>query len=329
VTSNSSASLVDIGEGVVCLEFHSPHNSIGPDLIDMMDSSLDEVAANWEGLVIGNHGRNCCVGGNLGMLLQAIYERDWVRIETVVRGLQNACLKMQYSAKPVVAAPFRMTLGGGCEICLSASRVRAFTETYIGLTETAVGLVPSGGGCKEMLVRYTDAIPPSAPGAMGGAVQISLLPFVTLAFETIAMAKVSTSAADARKLGYLSPADKITFNQDFLLYDARETVLSMVKEGYQPPRPRDDIRVTGRTGFAVLEELIYTLEQGEFITEYDAFIGKKLAAILSGGNLPQNTQVTDRYILDLEVENFLSLCGEPRTQARIKTMLETGKPLRN
>ncbi|MBI4304183.1 MAG: 3-hydroxyacyl-CoA dehydrogenase/enoyl-CoA hydratase family protein [Chloroflexi bacterium] len=329
IKSNAGASLVDIGEGMACLEFHSPNNTIVPDAIEMINFSIDEVASNWEGLVIGNHGKNFCSGANLMLILRAAENQKWDEIDSMVRQLQSALQKIKFSEKPVVAAPFRMTLGPGCEICLAASRVRAFAETYIGLMEVGAGLVPAGGGCKELLVRTTDAIPTTVPGVMSSSNQPDLIPFVAMTFQTIATAKVSTSARDAQKIGYLAAQDKITFNQDYLLHDARESVIALAKEGYQPSRRRDDIRVTGRTGFAALEATIYILQEGAFISQHDAHISMKVAAILTGGDLPQNTLVTEEYLLDLERENFLSLCGEAKSQARMQAMLQTGRPLRN
>lgn len=329
IKSNAGASLVDLGEGVACLEFHSPNNAANGDTIEMINHSIDEVDANWEGLVIGNQGKNFCVGANLRLILMAAQKQDWAELDLMVRRLQGACRKMKFSEKPVVAAPFRYTLSAGCEFCLAASRVRASAETYIGLVEAGVGLVPAGGGCKEMLVRGMDCLPAAVPGAMLSVGQPELIPFVAMVFETMATGKVSTSAGDARKIGYLASRDGITLNQDHLLHDAMETVIVLAKEGYRPPRPRDDIRVTGRTGFAALEAMIYYRREGAFITEHDAHIARKLAAILTGGNLPRNTLVTEDYLLDLERENFLSLCGEVKSQARMRAMLQTGRPLRN
>ncbi|MBI4285065.1 MAG: 3-hydroxyacyl-CoA dehydrogenase/enoyl-CoA hydratase family protein [Chloroflexi bacterium] len=329
IKANAGASLIDIGEGVACLEFHSPNNAVGADIVEMINYSISEVASNYEGLVIGNHGTNFCVGANLMLILMAAQSQDWDEVDFMVRQFQAATRNIRFSEKPVVAAPFRMTLGAGCEICLAASRVRAAAETYVGLVEVGAGLVPAGGGCKEMLVRSIDGIPAAVPSAMPGGSQPGLIPFVSKAFETIATAKVATSARDAQKIGYLAPQDKITFNQDHLLHDAKETVLALAREGYMPPRPRDDIRVTGRTGYATLEAIIYNMKEGAFISEHDALIARKVATILTGGDLPQNTLVTEDYLLDLERENFLSLCGEAKSQARMRAMLQTGRPLRN
>jgi 3-hydroxyacyl-CoA dehydrogenase len=328
IKSNSGASLIDIGEGVACLEFHSPHNTIDADVLEMLDSSIDEVAVNWEGMVIGGQGRNFCIGANLMLVLKEAEARNWENIDAIVRQVQGIFRKIKLSEKPVVAAPYRNTLGGGCEICLAASRVLAFAETYIGLVEVGVGLTPAGGGCMEMLVRNIDCLPAAAPGVMQPTVQPDLVPHAARAFETIVIAKVSASAREAQTLGYLSNCDGIAINPDYLLHDAREMVVSLANN-YIPRRPRADIRITGRTGFAAMDAMIYFMKEGAFITEHDALIGRKLANVIAGGNLPRNTLVTEEYLLDLERESFLSLCGEPKSQARMKAMLMTGRPLKN
>jgi 3-hydroxyacyl-CoA dehydrogenase len=329
VKSNPGANLIDLGDGVACLEFASPNNVINPDVIQMISESVAEVEANFEGLVVGNQGANFCVGADVRQILTAAQNKEWDQLNQAVKSLQDALMSMKYSQKPVVAAPFRMTLGGGCEICLATSLVRAHAECYMGLVEFGVGVIPAGGGCKEMLLRAIEWVPPSVPSAVPGGGKPDLVPYVARAFETIAMAKVSTCAQEAKDLGYMRTTDRITMNPDHLLYDAKQSVLSLVKEDYRPPRPRDEIRVTGRTGKALLELLIYLLKEGLYITEHESVMAKKLANVLSGGEVDQNTLVTEQYILDLEREAFLSLCGEPKTQERMKHMLETGRPLRN
>ena len=328
IKSTSGASLIDIGDGVVCLEFHSPNNTIGVDITDMINFSVDEIKNNFVGMVIGNHNNNFCVGANLMFILLQVQNENWDELDLALRQLQSAIMKIKLSDKPVVAAPFRMTLGGGCEVCLASSRIRASAETYMGLVEVGVGLLPAGGGCKEVLLRNIEFIPPIVPGAMG-SMQPDLIPYVAKAFDTIAMAKVSTSGSEAQKIGYMRAADKITMNSEFLIHDAKETVLALVKEGYTPPRKRNDIRVVGRTGMAVLESSLFNMKEGAFVSEYDVHISRKVATILTGGDLYQNTIVTEDYLLDLERENFLSLCGEPKSQERMKAMLQTGRPLRN
>ncbi len=329
VRANAGARLVDIGEGVACLEFLSANNVIDGDVIQIMHDSIAEVEENFEGLVIGNRGANFCVGADVKQIYGLAVNKDWKTLEMAVAQLQQALMRMKYSEKPVVAAPFRMALGGGCEVCLAASMVRAHAEAFLGLVEVGVGLIPAGGGTKEMLLRANDWVPPSVPSAAPGGGKPDLIPYVARAFETIATARVSTSARDAQGIGYMTPHDRITMNLDYLLYDAKESVLSLVREGYRPPRPRDDIRVVGRTGRAILELMVFLMRDAGYISEVDAHIARKLAYVITGGDLDQNTLVTEEYLLDLEREVFLSLSGEEKTQARLKHMVETGRPLRN
>ncbi len=329
VKSNAGAGLIDMGDGVACLEFRSLNNAIDPDVIQMILDSVDEVENNFKGLVIGNQGANFCVGADLRQIYLAAQEKQWDALESALKSLQQACMRVKYSEKPVVAAPFRMALAGGCEVCLASSMVRAHAECYMGLVEVGVGVIPAAGGTKEMLLRGIDWVPTSIPSAVPGGGKPDLLPYVAKAFETIAMAKVSTCAQEAKVLGYMRPQDGITMNYDYLLHDAKQLVLALDGAGYRPPRPRNEIRVTGRTGRALLELLVYMLREGLYISDYDAVIAKKLANVLTGGDVDQNTLVTEQYILDLEREAFMSLCGEEKTQARIKHMLETGRPLRN
>jgi 3-hydroxyacyl-CoA dehydrogenase len=329
VKSNPGASLIDMGDGVACLEVHTPNNVIDLDLIQMMHDSVNEVEQNFEGLVIGSQGTNFCVGADLKQILPAAQNKEWNLLEQAIKNLQDACMSIKYSQRPVVAAPFRMTLGGGCEICMATSLVRAHAECYMGLVEFGAGVIPAGGGCKEMLLRAIEWVPSSIPSAVPGGGKPDLIPYVARAFETIAMAKVSTCAQEAKELGYMRATDWVTMNPDHLLYDAKQSVLSLVKQGYRPPRPRNEIRVIGRTGRALLELLVYLLKEGLYITEHEALMAKKLANVLSGGDVDQNTLVTEQYILDLEREAFLSLCGEEKTQQRMKHLLETGRPLRN
>src|SRR5581483_1075287 len=231
IKKNAGASLIDIGDGVACLEFHSKMNSIGGDTLQMMNFAIKEVAENFEGLVIGNHGENFSVGANLMLLLLEAQEQNWEEIDLMIRAFQNGTMSLRYSPKPVVVAPFGMTLGGGCEITLHADRVRASAETYIGLVEVGVGLIPGGGGTKEMVARATEGL---APG-------VDPFPFIKNVAEMVAMAKVATSAAEARKMGFLRTGDSITMNRARLIADAKETVLAMVREGYKAPTPRTDV----------------------------------------------------------------------------------------
>jgi len=322
VLSNPGASLIDLGDGVACLEFHSKMNTIGADTIQMMRETLKEVEEKFDGLVIGNQADNFSAGANLMLILFEIQDENWDDIEFSVKAFQDTLMAIKYFEKPVVAAPFGLTLAGGCEICLASAKVRAAAETYMGLVEVGVGLIPAGGGTKEMLLRCTEGIPP-------GVVDPELLPFVRKAFETVAMAKVATSAKEAQQLGYMRMTDKVTINRDFLIHDAKHAVLDLVKEGYRPPRPRKNIKVMGERGYALLQMGLFYMREGGYISQYDEHVAKKVAQIMSGGNLPDGTEVTEQYLLDLEREAFLSLCGEQKTQERIEYMLKTGKPLRN
>jgi len=307
VKKNPGASLVDVGDGVLCLEFHSKMNSIGEDTVAMIYAALDETARNYEALIIANQGDNFCVGANLMLVLLTAQEDEWDDLERVVRRFQQANMALKYSAKPVVAAPFGMTLGGGCEIAMHAARAQASAECYMGLVEVGVGLIPAGGGCKELLLRIGDP---------------------KRAFELIGFAKVSTSAADALSMELLRAVDDVSMNAERLIADAKALALQLAPH-YVAPTLRTDIPVAGEAGLALLKLGIYMARQGGFISEYDAVIGEKLANILSGGRLTGEQRVSEQYLLDLEREAFLSLCGQPKTQERMQHMLKTGKPLRN
>jgi len=237
-------------------------------------------------------------------------------------------MKLKYLDKPVVAAPAGMALGGGCVICMASDRVRFAAETYMGLVEAGVGLVPAGGGTKELLLRNTEHLFEVQKGGLYPK-QIELMPFVARAFETIAMAKVATSGPEAVKLGYLRPTDKMTVNRDYLIEDAKNTILAMNMEGYQQPRPRDDIRVAGENTFAMIKLGLWSMHESGYITEHDVTVSTKVGYVLCGGDVLADTKVSEQYLLDLEREAFVSLCGDPKTQARIQHMLNTGKPLRN
>jgi 3-hydroxyacyl-CoA dehydrogenase len=321
VLSNPGASLIDLGDGVACLEFHSKMNTIGADTIQMIRDALKEVGEKFDGLVIGNQAENFSAGANLMLMLFEIQDENWDDIELSVKAFQDALMAIKYFEKPVVAAPFGLTLAGGCEICLSSAAMRAAAETYMGLVEVGVGLIPAGGGTKEMLLRCTEGVPPE--------VDADLFPFVRRAFETVGMAKVATSAKEAQKFGFMRSTDRITINRDFLIHDAKRTVLDMVREDYRPPQPRRNIKVIGEKGLALLQMGLFYMREGGYISQYDEHVGKKLAYVFSGGNLPDGSEVTEQYILDLEREAFVSLCGEPKTQARMEYMLKTGRPLRN
>jgi 3-hydroxyacyl-CoA dehydrogenase len=337
VWRNPEASLVDLGAEVAALEFHPPKDAIGPDLIQALERAADEVERNWRGLVLVNEASaNFSVGANLFLVLAAAEGGAWEQVEAAVRALQTANLRLKYLSRPVVAAPWGMALGGGAEICLHAARVQAGAELYIGLVEVGAGVIPAGGGTKEMLLRALAQVPEGAPwtpsdaGSAAGSVGpfFDPVPFLLRAFETIATAKVSTSAVEARALGFLAPTDAITMNRDRLVADAREVVLHLDRLGYRPP-DRRPVRVPGREARAVLDVAVDQLRRGRRISEHDARIAHTLAHVLTGGDLPQGALVDEGHILDLEREAFLRLLGEERTRQRIRHLLQTGRPLRN
>ncbi|NNU90286.1 3-hydroxyacyl-CoA dehydrogenase/enoyl-CoA hydratase family protein [Anoxybacillus sp. CHMUD] len=320
IKKNSGASLIDLGDDVALLEFHSPNNAIGFDIVQMINYALEEVDRNYKGLVIGNQGKNFCVGANLAMILMEAQDDNYFEIEMVVRQFQQAMMNIKYSSKPVVVAPFAMTLGGGTEICLPASRIQAAAETYMGLVEVGVGLIPGGGGNKELYIKHLSCMP--------NGVEFDLQKVANKVFETIAMAKVSTSAAEARELNFLNAQDGISINGDHLIHDAKQAVLALYESGYKPP-VRKKIPVVGETGYATLLLGAQGMYHSGYISEHDLKIAKKLAYVIAGGNVPYGTEVDEQYLLDLEREAFLSLVGEPKTQARMQHMLLKGKPLRN
>lgn len=321
IKKNSGASLIDLGDGVACLEFHSKMNSIGGDTVQMMNFAISEVEKNFKGLVVGNQGAHFSVGANLMLLLLAAQEEEWDDINLMVRALQNAVMRLRYSAKPVVTAPFGMTFGGGCEITMHGDKVRAAAETYIGLVEVGVGLIPAGGGTKEMTMRAMDAAK-KTPDA-------DALAFLKKTFELIGTGKVATSAQEARSFGILRPSDAISMNGNRLIADAKQEVLNLDAAGYVQPVERTDILALGEQAQAAMKLALHMMKKGAFISEHDELIGKKLAKVMSGGDLNHKTFVSEQYLLDLEREAFLSLCGERKTQERIAGMLKTGKPLRN
>ena len=322
VKRNAGASLVDIGDGVACLEFHSKMNAIGGDTIQMLRQSIAEVERNFVGMVVGNQAQYFSVGANLMLILITAQEEEWEEIDLMVRAFQQGTMSLRYSAKPVVVAPFGLVPGGGCEVMLHGDRVRASAELYTGLVEAGVGVIPAGGGTKEMTLRALDA-------ARAGADEADPFPFLKRAFETVATAKVSTSAEEARALSYLRDEDSVSMNQDRLIADAKQEVLALAAGGYTRPPQRTDILALGLPALATLKLGIHQLKRGGFISDYDAVIGEKLARIMTGGDLNHPTRVSEQYLLDLEREAFLSLCGQPKTRERMAHMLKTGKPLRN
>jgi 3-hydroxyacyl-CoA dehydrogenase len=307
VKENAGASLIDLGDGVICCEFHGKMNAIGDDIFHMLKAGLAALETNFDAMVIGNQGENFSAGANLMMVLLAAQEQDWDELNAAINRFQQINMALKYAPKPVVAAPFGMALGGGCEIPLHCARVQASAELYMGLVEVGVGLIPAGGGCKELLMRTRD---------------------VRKIFEQIGFAKVSGSAAEARQFKYLRDGDGISMNAERLIDDAKHLALSLVPS-YAPGAPKTDVFVSGEDGFALMKMGLWTAQQGGYISAYDVVVGEKLAYVLSGGRLTGAPQVSEQYLLDLEREAFLSLCGRRETQERMQHMLKTGKPLRN
>jgi 3-hydroxyacyl-CoA dehydrogenase len=318
VRRNAGASLVDVGDGVLCVEFHSKMNAIGGDTIDMLQAGAKEAAANFAALIVANDAVNFSAGANLMLLLLEAQEGNWEEVDLMIRAFQNATMALKHADVPVVAAPAGLALGGGCEIALHADRVQAAAETYIGLVEVGVGLIPAGGGTKEMLARAMDDAPEGADE----------LPFVQRVFERLGFGKVSTSAADAQRIGYLREADGISMNRDRLVADAKTVALARIPD-YVPPQPRTAIRVGGEGVLAALKLGVHLAWRAGRISDHDALIGRKLAWVLSGGNITHAATLSEQQLLDLEREAFLSLCGERKTLERIAHTLKTGKPLRN
>jgi 3-hydroxyacyl-CoA dehydrogenase len=318
VRRNAGASLVDLGDGVLGVEFHSKMNAIGGDTIQMLHAGVKEASENFSALVVGNAAQHFSAGANLMLLLLEAQEGNWDEVDLMVRAFQGATMALKYAPVPVVVAPAGLAIGGGCEIVLHGAAVQAAAEAYIGLVEVGVGLIPAGGGTKEMLARAMESAPAAADP----------LPFVQRVFETIAFAKVSSSGPDAAVLGYLSHADGISMNRDRLLADARARALGMTGS-YMPAQPRPAIRVGGEGLLAALKLGVHLAWRAGRISDHDALIGRKLAWILAGGNAKHATTLSEQQLLDLEREAFLSLCGERKTQERIAHTLKTGKPLRN
>lgn len=323
VAENAGATLVDIGDGVVCLEFHTKMNAINGDMVEMIHKSCNLVEKEFIGMVVGNHATNFSVGANIFDVIVGVQRADWDLIEKGIEDLQNANMRMKYLSKPVVSAPAGMALGGGSEIAMHAARCQPHGETYMGLVEVGVGVIPAGGGCKELLVRMTEGIPT-------GVVEqgLNMQYHMAKAFENIATAKVSTSAMEAMELGYIRKTERISMNRDHQIWDAKQLVLALHMTDYKPPRPAL-IPVMGENFRGFVDAILYNMRHGNYISDYDVFVSQKVAYVLSGGDCAEGTFVTEQEILNLEKEAFLSLLGEKKTQDRIMHMLNTGKPLRN
>ncbi|MBI4584490.1 MAG: 3-hydroxyacyl-CoA dehydrogenase/enoyl-CoA hydratase family protein [Planctomycetes bacterium] len=322
IKSNRCASLWDLGDGVLGVEFHSKMNSISAETLEMIFQAIDEAErGGWAGAVVGNQAEHFSVGANLVELSAAAKEKRFDLIDGMIRNFHRTVLRMRYAAKPVVTATHGYTFGGGCEIAMAGHRIQAAAETYFGLVELGVGLIPAGGGTRELACRAHEAVPLS--------VGADIFPFVRRAFETIGQAKSSSSAAEARPLGFLLDRDAITMNRDRVLADAKRAVLFLAEQGFQPPRRRDAVRVAGKPGLAEFEIAMHQFRQAGYVSDYDVHLGKSLAQVLCGGEVDDTDTVTEEYLLDLEREVFLKLCGEPKTLDRIEYMLRNGKPLRN
>jgi len=328
VERNSGASLVDLGDGVICCEFHSKMNAIGADLISMLHKGLKRLETDFEAMVIANQAVNFSVGANLMLVLVAAQEQEWDDLHLAVKQFQNVNLAIKYAPKPVVAAPQGMALGGGCEVTLHAAKIQAAAEAYMGLVEAGVGLIPGGGGTKEMLIRANERA--------AGSDDLDLFHALKPIFETIAMAKVGTSAEECRELGFLRRNDGVSMNRDRLVADAKEAALALVRGGYRPlaaswqeGAATTEIKVLGEQFLTAAKLAIHLLERGSHASEYDAHVARTLAYILAGGPLSSPQMVNEQYVLDLEREAFVSLCGQKKTQERIAHTLKTGKPLRN
>jgi len=330
VKKNPGASVVYLGDGVAGIELHSKMNALGEDIVSLITQTLkpgSATVAAFEAFVISGDSTNFSVGANLMQLLLGVQEQEWDEVDLMVRGFQNMTQAIKFCPRPVVVAPYGLCLGGGVEIAIHAAARQPHAELYLGLVETGVGLIPGGGGCKEMTIRSVEAANSIRPDGRGEGVE--LFEALKKNFETIAMAKVSTSASEARGLGFLRPSDAITMNRDRLLTDAKLKARALVESGYAAPVMRTDIPAPGENALATLKLAVWTMREGQYISDHDAKIANWVAWILCGGKVTPGTLVSEQYLLDLEREAFLSLCGEKKTQERIAFTLKTGKPLRN
>jgi len=328
VKKNSGASLVDLGDGVACIEFHSKMNSLGGDIVSLINQTLkpNGPGDGFDAFVITNDADNFSVGANVMLLLMSVQEEEWDEVDLAIRQFQDMTQAIKFSPKPVVVAPFGLTLGGGTEITLHAAASQPHAELYAGLVEVGVGLLPGGGGCKEMLLRALDSAATIRPGRVES---IELIEAMKKAFEIIATGRVATSAHEARSLGFLHESDNITMNRERVLADAKARALELVHSGYEPPQARADVPAPGENVLAALRLGVHIMRQGEYISDHEVKIATKVAEVLCGGNVTSGTPVSEQYILDLEREAFKSLCGERKTQERIQYTLKTGKTLRN
>jgi 3-hydroxyacyl-CoA dehydrogenase len=319
IRRNAGASLLDLGDGVLGLEFHSKMNVIGQDTISMIMTACEEAGTRGQALLVANQAENFSAGANLMLLLMEAQEGNWDEIDIIVRQFQRATNRLEQCSVPVVTVPHGLTLAGGCEVVMAGNAIRAAAESYIGLVEFGAGLVPAGGGCMRLYKRNVAALPDTS----------DVYPALRKTFETIGMAKVATSAEEGRELGFLRPQDTWSMNGDHRVADAKDLALAMAQAGFEAPRPDREVPVMGKAGVALAETVLYNMEQAGYISEHDHKIGKEIARILSGGDVPAPTTVSEQHILDLERESFLRLCGERKSLERMQAILKTGKPLRN
>jgi 3-hydroxyacyl-CoA dehydrogenase len=331
VAENPGASLIDVGDGIACIEFHTKMNALGGDIVSFVRQTLrpdSEAVRNFRGFVITNDAANFSAGANLVQLLLAAQDEEWDEIDSYIRAFQEMTQAIKSCPSPVVVAPFGLALGGGAEVTLHGAARQPHLELYMGLVETGVGLIPAGGGCKEMTLRAIELATAAAPPASRSD-SVELHHVMRTIFENITLAKVSTSAFEARDLRLLRPSDAITMNRDRVLNDSKARAIALAAAGYHPPLPITDISAPGESVLAALRLGIHMLRQGDFASDHDVIVATHLAEILCGGNITPGTSVSEQYLLDLEREHFLSLCGERKTQERIAHTLKTGKPLRN
>jgi 3-hydroxyacyl-CoA dehydrogenase len=330
VGENPGASLLDVGDGIGCIEFHTKMNALGGDIVNFVRATLrpdGKAVGQFRGFVITNDAANFSAGANLVQLLLAAQDEEWEEIDVYIAAFQQMTQAIKFCPSPVVVAPFGLTLGGGAEVTLHAAARQPHLELYMGLVETGVGLIPAGGGCKEMTLRALELAAGAAPA--GARDSVELHHAMRGIFETVALAKVSTSAYEAREMKMLRASDGITMNRDRVLHDAKARVMALAESGYRAPLPLTDVAAPGESVLAALKLGIYLLREGEYASEHDGRVATHLAEVLCGGAVTPGTAVSEQYLLDLEREHFLSLCGEKKTQERIGHTLKTGKPLRN
>jgi 3-hydroxyacyl-CoA dehydrogenase len=319
VEKNSGASVIDLGDGVFCLEFHTKMNAIGNDTLAMVHKAIKRAEEEGAGLVIANHGSAFSVGANLMLLSMAIADGEYDEIGVIISNFQKAMMAIKYSKIPVVAAPHNLALGGGCEVCLHADAMNPHAETYMGLVEIGVGLLPAGGGTKELAVRAIQLAEEN---------ETDVSPFIIKNFTQIATARVSTSADELRQMGFLRHGDAITMNIDRRIFDAKQKVVALAAN-YRPGMPLANLKAPGRSIAASIKSQLWNMRMGRYITEYEEFLGTNIADVITGGDVPAGTLITEEFLLELEREAFLRLCGQKKTLERIQHMLKKGKPLRN